>query len=371
DFFMLFINHKGRFVTLEGHEYYYGDFVATVTGLDADRLGYFDIEDQIKKLGYENWGRICYKHRTTHEFQDIKDDAGVMACLGQMQRNRRYVEIFVQTEQLNKPSVVSEVAAVCQQEKSNRNRVPEVAVVCQQEKSNMNRVSEVAEVHQAKDTSEKLGEFALDESEDEEYEPSGESSSNDGLSDEDLGTDDEEYLQARREALNSRQSTDDGDANMSFAQPSSHHEADDNNIPTRDNESEYEDSEGNVNTDSSSGDGLGDDDDEARPKKKKILKLESGSVFKCFYVGFSALRQGFLQGCRPIISLDGAFLKTFLGGVLLCAVGKDGNNQIFPLAWAVVDSENESTWKWFLDILFQDLGISYGLGWTFISDQQK
>ncbi|CAA0823065.1 Unknown protein, partial [Striga hermonthica] len=75
DFFMLFINHKGRFVTLEGHEYYYGDFVATVTGLDADRLGYFNIEDQIKKLGYENWGRICYKHRTTHEFQDIKDDA--------------------------------------------------------------------------------------------------------------------------------------------------------------------------------------------------------------------------------------------------------------------------------------------------------
>ncbi|CAA0824763.1 Unknown protein, partial [Striga hermonthica] len=101
------------------------------------------------------------------------------------------------------------------------------------------------------------------------------------------------------------------------------------------------------------------------------LKLESGGVFKCFYVGFSALRQGFLQGCRPIIGLDGAFLKTFLGGVLLCAVGKDGNNQIFPLAWAVVDSENESNWKWFLDILFQDLGISDGLGWTFISDQQK
>ncbi|CAA0806599.1 Unknown protein, partial [Striga hermonthica] len=101
------------------------------------------------------------------------------------------------------------------------------------------------------------------------------------------------------------------------------------------------------------------------------LKLKSGSVFKCFYVGFSALRQGFLQGCRPIIGLDGAFLKTFLGGVLLCAVGKDGNNQIFPLAWAVVDSENESNGKWFLDILFQDLGISDVLGWTFISDQQK
>ncbi|GER55472.1 ribosome maturation factor RimP [Striga asiatica] len=74
----------GRFVVVDGYEVYYGDCVATVTGLDADRLGYFDIEDEIKKLGYENWGRICYKHRTTREFKDITDDAGVMDCLGQM-----------------------------------------------------------------------------------------------------------------------------------------------------------------------------------------------------------------------------------------------------------------------------------------------
>ncbi|GER43602.1 transcription termination/antitermination protein NusA [Striga asiatica] len=124
DFFLLFINHKGRFVVVDGYEAYYGDCVATVTGLDADRLGYFDIEDEMKKLGYENWGRICYKHRTTREFKDITDDAGVMDCLGQMQENKRY-----------RPCGVA---------------------VCQQKNESRNRVSEVAEVDQANDTSEKL-----------------------------------------------------------------------------------------------------------------------------------------------------------------------------------------------------------------------
>ncbi|CAA0841369.1 Unknown protein, partial [Striga hermonthica] len=101
------------------------------------------------------------------------------------------------------------------------------------------------------------------------------------------------------------------------------------------------------------------------------MLLEEGHVFKAFFVGFSALREGFLQGSRPIIGFDGCFLKTFLGGVLLCAIGKDGNNQIYPLAWAIADSENENNWRWFLTILFQELRIEDGLGWTFISDQQK
>ncbi|CAA0822308.1 Unknown protein, partial [Striga hermonthica] len=101
------------------------------------------------------------------------------------------------------------------------------------------------------------------------------------------------------------------------------------------------------------------------------LLLDVGSVFKAFFVVFSSLRQGFLEGCRPVIGFDGCFLKTCVGGALLCAIGKDGNNQIFPIAWAVADSENEQNWKWFLEILFNELRIGDGLGWTFISDQQK
>ncbi|WOL05137.1 hypothetical protein Cni_G13860 [Canna indica] len=94
-------------------------------------------------------------------------------------------------------------------------------------------------------------------------------------------------------------------------------------------------------------------------------------VFRRLYIGFDALRKGFLHGCRLIIGFDGCFLKTFLGGQLLSAVGKDGNDQMFPIAWAVVEGENYDSWNWFLGILFDELCISHGCGWTLVSDQQK
>ncbi|XP_057803509.1 uncharacterized protein LOC131018820 [Salvia miltiorrhiza] len=56
---------------------------------------------------------------------------------------------------------------------------------------------------------------------------------------------------------------------------------------------------------------------------------------------------------------------------LIMKEGNDGNNQMFPVAWAVVEQENESCWRWFFNILCEDLEIGDGEGWSFISDQQK
>ena len=113
-----------------------------------------------------------------------------------------------------------------------------------------------------------------------------------------------------------------------------------------------------------------------RSDKEGTFELEVNTVgeiayFEGFYLCFSGLRKGFLAGCRKVISLDGAFLKTMLGGCILSAIGRDGNNQMYPIAWAVCLSENEKNWKWFLGKLLTDLGIQDGFGWTFISDQQK
>ncbi|XP_030468735.2 uncharacterized protein LOC115687352 [Syzygium oleosum] len=93
--------------------------------------------------------------------------------------------------------------------------------------------------------------------------------------------------------------------------------------------------------------------------------------FERFYVGFDELRRGFLAGCKRVIGLDGCFLKTGSKGMLLCAVGQDGNNQMFPIVWAVVDTESEASWSWFLTLLFTDLRVGRGEDWTFISDLQK
>ena len=49
----------------------------------------------------------------------------------------------------------------------------------------------------------------------------------------------------------------------------------------------------------------------------------------------------------------------------------DGNNQIYPIAWAVVSVENKENWTWFMKCLIEDLGIDAGAGLTIISDQHK
>lgn len=79
----------------------------------------------------------------------------------------------------------------------------------------------------------------------------------------------------------------------------------------------------------------------------------------------------FLEGGMPIIGLDGCFLKGVCKGQLLCAIGRDGNNQMYPIAWAVVQLETKASWGWFLTCLKHDLALGDGDKYTIISDMQK
>ena len=67
----------------------------------------------------------------------------------------------------------------------------------------------------------------------------------------------------------------------------------------------------------------------------------------------------------------GVFFKGATNGELLYVVGRDANNQMYPIAWTVVEKENNDTWDWFYDILFRDLSVGNGKDWVFTSDQQK
>ena len=103
-----------------------------------------------------------------------------------------------------------------------------------------------------------------------------------------------------------------------------------------------------------------------------IVKVqERMPIFERMYICLDACRKGFLAGCRKVVGLDGCFFKGATNGELLCAVGRDANNQMYPIAWAVVEKENNDTWNWFCDILFRDLSVGTGEDWVFISDQQK
>lgn len=83
--------------------------------------------------------------------------------------------------------------------------------------------------------------------------------------------------------------------------------------------------------------------------------MDDNGHFKFCFMAFGASIEGW-KCCRPIISVDGTFLKCKFGGMLLIASSQDGNNQIFPLAYAIVDSENDASWTWF----FQNLRTCFG-----------
>ena len=83
------------------------------------------------------------------------------------------------------------------------------------------------------------------------------------------------------------------------------------------------------------------------------------------------LKKGFKACLRDLVGLDGAFMKGPFPGQVLTAVGLDSNNGIYPLAYAIVESENTASWKWFLENLGDDLELGSNSNYTFISDRQK
>ncbi|CAL8994222.1 unnamed protein product, partial [Prunus brigantina] len=52
-------------------------------------------------------------------------------------------------------------------------------------------------------------------------------------------------------------------------------------------------------------------------------------------------------------------------------MGVDANNGMFPLAYAYVEIESNSTWLWFFELLSGDLNIRNNHGYVFMNDKQK
>lgn len=84
-----------------------------------------------------------------------------------------------------------------------------------------------------------------------------------------------------------------------------------------------------------------------------------------------AQKDGFLAGCRPIIGLDGCHLKGIFGGQLLSVIGRDGNDNMYPIVVALVEIECKTSWSWFLQELMSDIESVEEMGWTFLSDREK
>jgi len=99
--------------------------------------------------------------------------------------------------------------------------------------------------------------------------------------------------------------------------------------------------------------------------------IGSKQRFFRLYICFNSQKVSWKQHCRPVIGIDGAFLKWDIKGHLLAAVGRDGDNRIVPLAWAVVEIENDDNWDWFLKKLSESLGLCEMVNLALISDKQS
>ncbi|KAL5582889.1 hypothetical protein UlMin_015331 [Ulmus minor] len=87
------------------------------------------------------------------------------------------------------------------------------------------------------------------------------------------------------------------------------------------------------------------------------LEVSNGNRFQYLFIAFAASIRGFSY-CWPVISIDATHLKGKYRGVLFTAVCHDANQQIFPLAFGVGDSENDASWSWFLHRVKSVFGIN-------------
>ena len=87
----------------------------------------------------------------------------------------------------------------------------------------------------------------------------------------------------------------------------------------------------------------------------KLLKDEENR-FEYAFMSLGPSITGFKECCRPVIVIDGTHLKGKFRGVLFVAAAKDGNEQIYPIAFGVGDKENDRSWSWFLTELRHVIG---------------
>ncbi|KAG7594112.1 Zinc finger SWIM-type [Arabidopsis thaliana x Arabidopsis arenosa] len=90
--------------------------------------------------------------------------------------------------------------------------------------------------------------------------------------------------------------------------------------------------------------------------------------FKYLFFALAASING-LKFMRKVIVIDGAHLRGNYGGCVITARAQDGNFQIFPVAFGIVDSENDRAWEWFLTMLRQILPNDPTV--TFVSDRHS
>ncbi|XP_024014480.1 protein FAR-RED ELONGATED HYPOCOTYL 3-like [Eutrema salsugineum] len=79
------------------------------------------------------------------------------------------------------------------------------------------------------------------------------------------------------------------------------------------------------------------------------VKVDGNNKFNYLFVALGASIEGF-SSMRKVIVADVTFLKNIYGGMLVFATAQDPNYHHYLIAMSVIDSEKDSSWRWFLEM---------------------
>ncbi|XP_054797560.1 uncharacterized protein LOC129302682 [Prosopis cineraria] len=88
---------------------------------------------------------------------------------------------------------------------------------------------------------------------------------------------------------------------------------------------------------------------ETNPTTVAKWDASDSNRFEKLFIAYGYCILNFLEGCRHILYIDGWFLSGPYKETLLATSAYNVNNDLFPLAYAIVSRETFEDWSWFLE----------------------
>lgn len=88
----------------------------------------------------------------------------------------------------------------------------------------------------------------------------------------------------------------------------------------------------------------------------EVLEIDGNVYFHRFFCALKPCIDGFMEGCRPHLSIDSTALNGRWNGHLASTTAVDGHNWMYPLAFGFIASETEDNWTWFMNQLKKAIG---------------
>ena len=87
-----------------------------------------------------------------------------------------------------------------------------------------------------------------------------------------------------------------------------------------------------------------------------VLEVDGEIYFHRFFCALKPRIDGFLEGCRPHLSVDATALNGRWNDHLTAAVAVDGHNWMYLIAYGFMALETTDNWTWFMEQLKKAIG---------------